>query len=85
VAYANIYWAKQIANAVGGGLIGKPVTVLSAEPLSYDTIQKKGGIATMGPLRMGGRTDDTKTAEALIAINPGGEGPYSYLVLIKFP
>jgi hypothetical protein len=77
VAYANIYWAKQIANSVGGGVLGgKPVTVLSSEPVSYDQIKNKGSIASMGPLRMGGGRgggNDKDGAAALIAINPGGE------------
>lgn len=71
VAFANMYWAKQLAGAVGGGVLGgKPVTVLSAEPVSYGLIQSKGGISTMGPLRTGGQSAD---AAAVIAINPGGE------------
>jgi hypothetical protein len=72
IAFSNMYWAKQLTSAVGGGggVLGKPVTVLSAEPVSYDLIQNKGGIAKMGPLRTGGQSDD---AAAIIAINPGGE------------
>jgi Domain of unknown function (DUF1995) len=78
VAFANMYWAKQLAGAVGGGVLlgGKPVTVLSAEPVSYDLIGNKGGIAKMGPLRTGGQTED---AAALIAINPGGEEQWDRL------
>lgn len=81
VAYANLYWAKQLAASVGGGILGgKPVTVLSAEPVSYDLIQSKGGgsgnIAKMGPLRTGGQNED---AAAVIAINPGGEEQWDRL------
>ncbi|KAG7371173.1 DUF1995 domain containing protein [Nitzschia inconspicua] len=77
VAFANMYWAKQLAGAVGGGILGgKPVTVLSAEPVSYDLIQNKGGIAKMGPLRTGGQTED---AAAVIAISPGGEEQWDRL------
>jgi hypothetical protein len=77
VAFSNVYWAKQLANAVGGGgMLGKPVTVFSAEPVSYNLIQSKGGIAKMGPLRTGGQSDD---AAAVIAINPGGEEQWDRL------
>jgi Domain of unknown function (DUF1995) len=73
IAYSNIYWAKRIASSVGGGLLGgKPVTVLSSEPVSYSQIQSKGGIAYAGPLRLG-RAGDSKKVSALIAVNPGGE------------
>ncbi|KAL3931103.1 MAG: hypothetical protein SGARI_004291 [Bacillariaceae sp.] len=78
VAFANIYWAKQLAGAVSGGVLGgKPVTVLSAEPVSYDQIKNKGGISKMGPLRMG--RDAPTDAAALIAINPGGEEQWDRL------
>jgi hypothetical protein len=78
VAFANIYWAKQLAGAVSGGVMGgKPVTVLSADPVSYDQIKNKGGIAKMGPLRMG--RDAPTDAAAIIAINPGGEEQWDRL------
>jgi len=55
VAFANMHWAKQIAGAVGGGLVGgKPVTVLSAEPVSYDQIKSKGGMSKIGPPQLSG-------------------------------
>ncbi len=77
VAYANIYWAKQIAGAVGGGMMGKPVTVVSSEPVSYDLIRNKGAISKMGPLRtIGAMKGD---AAALIAVNPGGEETWDRL------
>jgi hypothetical protein len=47
LSYANMYWAKQISGAVSGGIGGiggKPVTVLSAEPLDYELITNKGGM-----------------------------------------
>jgi hypothetical protein len=56
---------------------GKPVTVVSSEPISYELIQNKGGISTMGPLRtIGSMKGD---AAALIVINPGGEETWDRL------
>lgn len=70
VAFANVYWAKQIAGCVGG--LGRQVAVVSTEPVTYSSIQNKGGIGTMGPLRMSGGNNNNKF-DACIAINPGGE------------
>lgn len=76
LSYANIYWAKQIAGAVGGGLVGgKPVTVLSADPIDFRNIQSKGGISRLGQLR----SRDASPADACIAVNPGGEETWDRL------
>lgn len=87
LSYANIYWAKQIAGAVGGGPIGgKPVTVLSADPIDYQNIRSKGGIARLAPMRTtrggGSRgTDNNQSglADACIVVNPGGEETWDRL------
>lgn len=84
LSYANIYWAKQIAGAVGGGVLGgKPVSVLSADPLNYDNIKSKGSIAKLGPLRSsnnrGGKNEQASLADACIAVNPGGEETWDRL------
>lgn len=74
IAFSNMYWAKKIAPAVGGGLVGgKPVTVISAEPVSYDQIQSKGAIAVMGPLSSRKGAAAAKSRGPVIAVNPGGE------------
>jgi len=77
VAFANMHWAKQIAGAVGGGWVGgKPVTVLSAEPVSYDQIKSKGGMSKIGPLQLSRAAASSTTTSgggACIAVNPGGE------------
>jgi hypothetical protein len=75
VAYANIYWAKKLADSVGGW--GKSVTVLSSEPVSSDQIKNKGSIRSIGPLRINRSEGDKATA--LIAINPGGEETWDRL------
>jgi len=70
VAFANVHWAKQLAGAIKGGPMGKPVTVVSAEPVTFSLIQNKGDISTMAPLQPGRATP---VDGACIAINPGGE------------
>ena len=76
VAFANMYWAKQIASSVGnGGVFGKSVTVYSAEPVSYNQIKDKGSISYMAPLSISrqSQTEPRNKNGACIAINPGGE------------
>jgi len=71
VAYANVYWAKMLAGAVRGGPLGKAVTVVSAEPVTYSQIKGKGGdLGRMAPLQLGRAS---ATDNPCIAINPGGE------------
>ena len=87
LSYANIYWAKQIAGAVGGGLIGgKAVSVLSADPIDYGSIQSKGGIAKLGPIKTANRGNARNSmnteggkADACIVVNPGGEETWDRL------
>ena len=87
LSYANIYWAKQIAGAVGGGLLGgKKVSVLSADPIDYSNIKNKGGIAKLGPIRTANRSNARNTAnteggkaDACIVVNPGGEETWDRL------
>ena len=78
IAFSNMYWAKQIAPAVAGSpVFGKPVTVLSAEPVTFSDI-KKSGVDTIGPITMSPR-DGKGTKSAIIAINPGGEETWDRL------
>ena len=87
LSYANVYWAKQIANSVGGGLLGgKPVSVLSADPIDYSNIQNKGGIAKLGPIKVANRGNARNSAnteggkaDACIVVNPGGEETWDRL------
>lgn len=73
VAFANLYWAKKIAGAVGG--VGRPgVTVLSAEPVTFKQIKSRGGISRMAPLSVRQQREQPIVANgACIAVNPGGE------------
>ena len=72
VAFANVHWAKRLAGACRGPMLGKPVTVLSAEPVAFSQIQNKGGdIGTLAPLQPSRVTSPTDGP--CIAINPGGE------------
>lgn len=83
LSYANVYWAKQIAGSVGGGILGgKPVSVLSADPLEFENIKSKGAISKLGPMRTArGREQDSESAlaDACIVVNPGGEETWDRL------
>ncbi|CAB9510798.1 expressed unknown protein [Seminavis robusta] len=74
VAFANIYWAKKIAPAVKGGVLGgKNVACLTTENVSFKAIKKTGDVTRTGAVlspqaRQGGRSN-----EAVICVNPGGE------------
>lgn len=81
VAFSNVYWAKKIATAVKGGLLGnKCVACLTTEPVSFGQIKSLGDISRTGAVmsdqaRKGGRNN-----EAVICINPGGEERWEQLV-----
>eukprot|EP00544_Gedaniella_sp_CCMP2646_P007005 CAMPEP_0202479946 /NCGR_PEP_ID=MMETSP1361-20130828/126_1 /ASSEMBLY_ACC=CAM_ASM_000849 /TAXON_ID=210615 /ORGANISM="Staurosira complex sp., Strain CCMP2646" /LENGTH=293 /DNA_ID=CAMNT_0049107321 /DNA_START=43 /DNA_END=924 /DNA_ORIENTATION=- len=81
VSYSNVYWAKKIASATSGGILGgKPVCVLTAEQISFNTVKDLGDLSRSGKLmtqesRAAGRND-----EAVIAINPGGEETWNRIV-----
>ena len=78
IAFSNMYWAKQIAPAVAGSPIGgKPVTVLSAEPVSFAQI-KKSGVNSIGSISTGPR-DGSNQNGACIVVNPGGEETWERL------
>lgn len=78
IAFSNMYWAKELAPSLGG--IGKRVSVLTAEPVSFQQI-KKPGVAFMGSLgSRGTRGDDSlQKGDALILANPGGEETWDKL------
>ena len=63
-----MYWAKQIAGAVGGGIGGiggKSVTALSADPIDYKLIGNKGGMSKIAPIK----SMTSGAAAAMPAIN----------------
>jgi hypothetical protein len=71
VAYSNMHWAKQIAPALGGGVLGgNAVTVLTAEPVDFALVQNSG-VGRIGPLNA--RASNGISNKAVILINPGGE------------
>ena len=78
IAFSNVYWGKKIASSVGGGVLGKPVNLLTAEPVSYNEIGNKGGLASIGPLSMSRGAGNMKSGP-LIAVNPGGEETWDRL------
>lgn len=81
VAFSNIYWAKKLAPAVKGGILGgKSVACLTTEPVSFSEIKNTGDISRTGAVmspqaRQGGRNN-----EAVICVNPGGEERWDSLV-----
>jgi hypothetical protein len=71
IAYSNMYWAKKIAPAIGGGIMGgSKVTVLTAEAVNLKLIQNSGvgRTASLSP-----RASQEFQNEAVIVVNPGGE------------
>ena len=73
-----MYWAKQIAPSVGG--LGRPVSVLSAEPVVFSEI-KKSGVNSIGPIVTGGSSGGGGVQKgAVIAVNPGGEETWERLL-----
>lgn len=66
VAFANVYWAKQIAPSLG--LFRSP-DVISTEPVTFSQIKDKGSIGRTALAR----TLTPQSSDACIAINLGGE------------
>ena len=65
---------------------GKAVSVLSADPIDYGSIQSKGGIAKLGPIKTANRGNARNSmnteggkADACIVVNPGGEETWDRL------
>jgi hypothetical protein len=79
IGFSNIYWAKKIASAVGGGpLGGRSVTVLSSEQVNYPKIVDKGGINRIGPVSYQA-PEKLNKGDAVICVNPGGEETWDRL------
>jgi Domain of unknown function (DUF1995) len=77
VAFANLYWAKKIAAAVGG--LGKSVNVYSAEPVTWTQIRDKGSISKVAPLSISRQAQEAPSNGACILVNPGGEETWERL------
>ena len=79
IAFSNMYWAKQIAPALAGSPVGgKPVTVLTAEPVPFSEI-KNNGVSTVGTVSQGPIGNNGSQKGAVIVINPGGEETWERL------
>jgi hypothetical protein len=78
IAFSNMYWAKQISPSLSGSpLGGVPVSVLSAEPVTFSEV-KKSGVSKIGPLVTGGGGGNLPKG-AVILCNPGGEESWEKL------
>lgn len=81
VAYSNIYWAKKIAPAVKGGILGnKCVACLTTEPVQFSEIKSTGDITRTGAVMSPQARKDGRNNEAVICVNPGGEERWDSLV-----
>jgi hypothetical protein len=81
VAFSNVYWAKKIAPAVKGGLLGnKCVACLTTEPVSFSEIKSLGDISRTGAVMSPQARKEGRNNEAVICINPGGEERWDSLV-----
>lgn len=67
IAYANMYWAKKIGPAAGGG----KVCALTAESCNFNDITKKGSLSRVGRLERQPQKGGKK--EVTVVCNPGGE------------
>jgi len=73
IAFSNIYWAKKLAGACGGGFGGKPVAVLTSERVLFNDIQNMGDLSRSGMLMSDAARKNGRNGEAVICVNPGGE------------
>lgn len=81
IAFSNIYWAKKIASAVKGGLMGnKCVVCLTTEPVSFKEIKNTGDVTRVGAVMSPQARKESRNNEAVICVNPGGEERWDSLV-----
>lgn len=73
IGFSNIYWAKKLAGACGGGFGGKPVAVLTSERVLFNDIQNMGDLSRSGVLMSNTARKNGRNGEAIICVNPGGE------------
>eukprot|EP00547_Thalassionema_nitzschioides_P007805 CAMPEP_0194224728 /NCGR_PEP_ID=MMETSP0156-20130528/38024_1 /TAXON_ID=33649 /ORGANISM="Thalassionema nitzschioides, Strain L26-B" /LENGTH=286 /DNA_ID=CAMNT_0038956413 /DNA_START=8 /DNA_END=868 /DNA_ORIENTATION=+ len=67
IAYSNIYWAKRIGPAAGGG----DCAVLTTEPVNFKDVKKRGSVSRLGVV--GSSPNPNKKKETIVCCNPGGE------------
>jgi len=79
ISYSNIYWAKKIAPSLGGGLLGKPVNVFTAEPMAIDEVKDKGSIGLIASISRRNAAGEIDKNNPLILVNPGGEETWAML------
>jgi hypothetical protein len=81
IAFSNVYWAKRIGAAASGSpLGGRPVCVLSTEPVSFDQIKSRGPVSRVGAVMSKSARQKGRDGEVVICINPGGEEIWDRLV-----
>mmetsp|Transcript_24389 Transcript_24389/g.57203 ORF Transcript_24389/g.57203 Transcript_24389/m.57203 type:complete len:293 (+) Transcript_24389:35-913(+) len=81
IAYSNVYWAKKLAGAAKGGVLGgKQACVLSSEPVNFANIQSMGDLSRSGKIMSEKARKEGRTGEAVICINPGGEEQWDRIV-----
>lgn len=81
IAFSNVYWAKKIASAVGGSPIGgKPVCVLTTEPVSFEQVKSRGPITRVGAVMSQEARKNGRNGEVIVCINPGGEEAWDRVV-----
>eukprot|EP00565_Helicotheca_tamesis_P005854 CAMPEP_0185730014 /NCGR_PEP_ID=MMETSP1171-20130828/8107_1 /TAXON_ID=374046 /ORGANISM="Helicotheca tamensis, Strain CCMP826" /LENGTH=293 /DNA_ID=CAMNT_0028398985 /DNA_START=1 /DNA_END=882 /DNA_ORIENTATION=+ len=81
VGYANIYWAKKIAGAAKGGAVGgKPVAVLTSEPVDFGLIKGLGDLSRCGKTMTPKARQEGRNGEAVLCVNPGGEETWDRVV-----
>jgi hypothetical protein len=81
IAFSNIYWAKRIGAAASGGPIGgKPLCVLTAEPVTFSEIKSRGSVSRVGAVNSPQARKEGRNGETVVAVNPGGEETWDRLV-----
>lgn len=81
IAFSNVYWAKKIGGAASGSPIGgKPLCVLSSEPISFNQVKSKGPITRVGAVMSQEARRQGRNGELIICVNPGGEETWDRLV-----
>jgi hypothetical protein len=81
IAFSNVYWAKRIASAAGGSpLGGRPVCVLTTEPVSFDQVKSRGPVTRVGAVMSQEARRKGRDGEAIVCINPGGEETWDRIV-----
>jgi hypothetical protein len=81
IAFSNFYWAKKIGAAASGSpLGGKPICVLTTEPISFDQIKSRGSVSRVGAVNSQQARKLGRNGEVVICINPGGEESWDRVV-----